>query len=75
MSAFIFPSVKEAASRHFIAKQPGENVTYFHTVMKVCLLLKVSVTSPPVGLLKNKKRKCYFNLLTALRRCGWKDGL
>jgi hypothetical protein len=75
MSAFIFTSVKQAASRHFIAKQPGENVTYFHTVMKVCLVLQVSVTSPSEGLLKKKKRKCYFNLLTTLRRCGWRDGL
>jgi len=70
MSAFIFTSVKQAASRHFIAKQPDENVKYFHTAMKVYLVLQVSVTSPPVGLLKNKKRNCYFNLLTALRRCG-----
>jgi len=75
MSAFIFTSVKQAASRHFIDKQPGENTKHFHTAIKVCLVLQVSVISPPLGLLKKKKRGCYFNLLTTLRRCGWEDRL
>jgi len=75
MFAFVFTSMKQAASRNFIAKHPDENVTYFLTAMKVCLVLQVSVTSPSVGLLESKKRKYYFNLLTTLGRCGWKDGL
>jgi len=67
--------MKQAASRNFIVKHSDENVTYFLTAMKFCLVLEVSVTSPSVGLLKSKKRKYYFNLLTTFRRCGWKDGL
>jgi hypothetical protein len=50
MSALIFTSVKLAAPRHLPAKQPGEYVKYFHTAMKVCLVLQVSVMSPTVGL-------------------------